>query len=109
MRYHAEEQIKNIPNKTCEVFACAAPQLAPPSSFATAEDPVITDFEAHCRFDVIARDGFPVSTSPLSIASTPSRRRASANFLSPLTCFCTRSLKLFVLAISRLRSPNGGW
>src|SRR5258708_2447479 len=47
---------------------------------------------------------FPVSTSPPSIASTPSRRRASANFLSPLTCFCTSSLKLFVLAISRLRS-----
>src|SRR5712691_10374837 len=34
----------------------------------------------------------------------PSRRRASANFLSSLTCCCTRSLKLFVLAIFRLRS-----
>src|SRR5437879_3466956 len=46
----------------------------------------------------------PVSTSPLSIASTPSRRSASANFLSVLTRPCTNSLKLFVFAIFRLRS-----
>src|SRR5450759_1398222 len=41
----------------------------------------------------------PVSTSPESIASTPSRRSASANFASPLTWCCTSSLKLLVLAI----------
>src|SRR5262249_19024024 len=44
--------------------------------------------------------------SPLSIASMPSRRRASANFLSALTCSCTKSLKLLVLTTSRLLSPS---
>src|SRR5437016_4589305 len=48
----------------------------------------------------------PVSTSPLSIASTPSRSRASANFLSILTRFCTSSLKLFVFAMVGLRSTS---
>src|SRR3979490_1092182 len=36
----------------------------------------------------------------------PSRRRASANFLSALTRPCTNSLKLFVFAIVRLRSTS---
>src|ERR1700704_5651085 len=36
----------------------------------------------------------------------PSRRRASANFLSALTRPCTKSLKLFVFAIVRLRSTS---
>src|SRR5271154_47431 len=43
---------------------------------------------------------FPVSRAPPSMASTPSRSRASANFLSALPFCCTRSLKLFVLAIA---------
>src|SRR5438874_13303419 len=38
------------------------------------------------------------------MASMPSRRSASANFLSALTRACTRSLKGFVFAIIRLRS-----
>src|ERR1700730_2078202 len=46
----------------------------------------------------------PVSRSPLNIASMASRRRASANFLSLFTCCSTKSLKLFVLAISPLPS-----
>src|ERR1700676_4833941 len=46
---------------------------------------------------------FPVSTSPLNIASMPSRSSASANFLSVLTRACTSSLKGLVLAIIRLR------
>src|ERR1700686_2735120 len=45
----------------------------------------------------------PVSTSPLSIASIPSRRSAFANFLSAFTRACTNSLKGFVLAIICLR------
>src|SRR5271166_1209300 len=48
----------------------------------------------------------PVSRSPLSIASMPSRSRASANFESPLMWCSTRSLKLFVCAIARLRSTQ---
>src|SRR5260370_34702354 len=46
----------------------------------------------------------PVSRSPLSIASMPSRRRASANFESPLMWCWTRSLKFFVGPIARLRA-----
>src|SRR5262249_44228261 len=38
------------------------------------------------------------------MASIPSRRSASANFASRLTCCCTRSLKLLVLAITRFPS-----
>src|SRR5579863_3028435 len=41
----------------------------------------------------------PVSRSPLSIASMPSRRRALPNFRSSLTWRSTKSLKLFVFAI----------
>src|SRR5690349_4399437 len=48
----------------------------------------------------------PVSRSPLSIASIPSRRRTSANFASRLTCSCTRPLKLFDLAIPQFRSMS---
>src|ERR1700731_239911 len=49
---------------------------------------------------------FPVSTSPPSIASMPSRSSASANFLSVLTRACTRSLKGFVFAMAPLRSAR---
>ena len=49
--------------------------------------------EADRGLDVIAQDGLAVSTSPPSIASMPSRRRASANFDFPLTSCCTRPLK----------------
>src|SRR5665811_1465093 len=52
-----------------------------------------------CIRDRSRRIVLPVSTSPESIASTPSRRSASANFASPLTWCCTSSLKLLVLAI----------
>ena len=61
-------------------------------------------FKSDSGFDVVTQDRFPVSRSPESIASTPSRRSASANLASPLTCCCTRSLKLLVLVIKILRS-----
>src|SRR5262249_61312626 len=46
----------------------------------------------------------PVSRSPLIIASTPSRKSASAKLLSHLTCCCTSSLNFFVFAIVFLDS-----
>src|ERR1035437_10273078 len=46
----------------------------------------------------------PVSTSPLNMASMPSRKSASANFLSALMCCCTRSLNFFDLAMLALPS-----
>src|SRR5664279_1358690 len=52
---------------------------------------------------------FPVSTSPLNIASMPSRSSASANFLSVLTRACTRSLNGFVCVITVLRSARAAF
>src|SRR6266700_34004 len=49
---------------------------------------------------------FPVSTSPLNIASMPSRSSASANFLSVLTRACTSSLKGFVFVMTPLLSAR---
>src|SRR5271165_6139766 len=55
---------------------------------------------------VSRRIALPVSTSPASMVSIPSRSRFSANAASLATRRCTSSLKLLVRAMSALRTSD---
>src|SRR5271165_3291457 len=55
---------------------------------------------------VSRRIAWPVSTSPASIVSIPSRSRLSANAAWLATRRCTPSLKLFVRAMFALRTSD---
>jgi hypothetical protein len=52
--------------------------------------------QADRRLDIIAQDRFPVSTSPVSMTSMPSRSSAVPKAGSLATRFCTNASKLRV-------------